>query len=71
MKSAADSIKGGGRNIDTCIQRMMHAYAEYDSTRIEIVWGVLFEVYRLILEDSCNNQYKVPHLRTRRAVGAG
>ena len=54
MKSAADSIKGDGRHIDTCIQRMMQAYAEYDSTRIEIVWGVLFEqVYRLlILEDN-------------------
>ena len=66
MKSAADSVKGDGRNINTCIQRMMQAYAEYDSTRIEIVWGVLFEVYRLILEDNGNNQYKVPHSGVRR-----
>ena len=45
----------------------MQAYAEYDSTRIlEIVWGVLFEVYRLILEDNGNNQYKVPHSGVRR-----
>ena len=66
MKSTADSIKGNGRNIDTCIQRMLQAFAEYDSTRIEIVWGVLFEVYSLILEDNGNNEYKVPHSALRR-----
>ena len=52
--------------IYTCIKRMMQAYAEYDSTRIEIVWGVLFEVYRLILEDDGKNQCKVPHSGVRR-----
>lgn len=66
MKSAADSIKGDGRNIESSIQRMMQAYANYNSTRIEIIWGVLFEVYFLISEDNGNNQYKVPHSGMRR-----
>lgn len=44
MKTAADAMKGDGRNIDTCIQRMLEAFQAYDSDRIEIVWGVLFEV---------------------------
>jgi hypothetical protein len=66
MKSKADDIKGDGRNIDTCIQRMKQAFEEYSPTSIEIVWGVLFEVYRLVLQDNGNNSYKVPHSGVRR-----
>lgn len=66
MKSEADGIKGDGRNIDTCIQRMKEAFASYDPTSIEINWGVLFEVYRLILQDNGNNSFKVPHSGVRR-----
>jgi hypothetical protein len=44
MNSAADDIKG--RNTDVCIQRMTQAFEEYSATSIEIVWGLLFEVYR-------------------------
>jgi hypothetical protein len=53
MKSAADDIKDDGRNIniDICIQRMTQAFEEYSATSIEIVWGVLFKVYPLILQD--------------------
>jgi hypothetical protein len=66
IKSKADDIKGDGRNIDTCIQRMKQAFEEYSPTSIEIVWGILFEVYRLVLQDNGNNSYKVPHSGVRR-----
>ena len=66
MKSAADAIKGDGRNIDTCTQRMKQAFQDYEASTIETVWGVLFEVYRLILEDNGNNSFKLPHSGVRR-----
>ena len=65
MKSKADGIKGDGRNIDTCIQRMLQAFQEYSPRSIEIVWGVLFEVYRLILEENGDNDYELPHSGVR------
>lgn len=66
MKSNADGIKGNGRNIDTCIERMELSFQEYSSDSISIVWGVLFEVYRLILDDNGSNSFKLPHSGVRR-----
>ena len=64
-----DSIKCYGRSIETFIQRMMQAYAEYDPTHIEVVWGVLFEVYHLILED--NGTISTKYLIWECNAGAG
>ncbi len=66
MKSKADGIKGDGRNIDTCIQRMLQSFQEYSPRSIEIVWGVLIEIYRLILDQNGDNDYELPHSEVRR-----
>ena len=66
MKSEVDGNKGDGRNIDTCIQRMKEAFASYETTSNAINWGVLFEVYHLILQDNGKNSFKVPHSGVRR-----
>ena len=66
MKSKADGIKGDGRNIDSYLQRMLQAFQEYSPRSIEIVWGVLFEVYRLILDQNGENDYELPHSGVRR-----
>ena len=34
MKANADGIEGDGRNIDTCVQRMVSLFVEYDATTI-------------------------------------
>ena len=66
MKSEVDGNKGNGRNIDTCIQRMKEAFASYETTSNAINWGVLFEVYRLRLQDNGKNCKQVPHSGVRR-----
>ena len=33
---------------------------------MQFVWGVLFKVYRLILEDNCDNKFKLLHSVVRR-----
>ena len=70
LKRKADRVKGAGKNIDTCIERMRQAYQDYDSNAIGSVYGVLYEVYRLIVFCNGDNTYKLPHagVRTRRAV---
>ena len=65
LKAKTDGIKGDGRNIDTCIQRMVRLFAEYDATAIEIVWGVMFDIYRLILLHNGNNDFKLPNSGVR------
>jgi hypothetical protein len=66
MKSAADAIKGKGRSINTCIERMVLSFTSYPSETIQIVWAVLFDIYRLIRLHGGNNDYKLPHTGIRR-----
>lgn len=65
MKSSADGIKGTGRNINTCIERMNLAFDTYPRDSISAVYGCLFQVYRLIRAGGGGNGYKVPHSGVR------
>ena len=68
MKKNADTIKGTGQDIKTCVERMHLAYQQYPSDRLQHVYGVLYEVYRLTLASNGDNSYKLPHSGVRRRL---
>jgi len=66
MKSDANKIKGVGKSVDTCIERMQNAFRDYSSDSIAHVFGVLYEVYRLTIRDEGDNIYVLPHSGVRK-----
>ena len=65
MKVDADAIKGDGRSLAKIVDRVERCYAAYPSYKIAINFGVLHEIYRLVLESDGDNAYKIPHSRVR------
>jgi len=72
MKKTADTIKGSGQDIKTCVERMQLAYQQYPCDSMQHVYGALYEVYRLTLACNGDNSFKLPHsgvLHRRRVNG--
>lgn len=65
LDKQAHILKGNGNTVAELVHAVEEAWEQYPCEALTRAHGLLLEIYRSILLDKGNNQYKVPHSNVR------
>jgi hypothetical protein len=72
LQARSNRLKiAAGNKVENLMECVDDAFWDYDSDTVEVHYGILFEIYNLILETEGNNNFQMPHNDIRRRQQAG